>query len=577
MGEEGEGVSVIQVVDQIKTSLCNAIPELVLRMQALSDQNAVPNPEVFRSVEGVAKAGDALAETCTDLANDEYEEFPEIKDDILDSAKLVTSSCITLRRASIMLNQVSTGDRAPSYKNVMTSCSAIAAACVHVLDVVYGSFYRRAQIISEDTCVLMRQKSDATLKASLDEQAYADTVSDLCSKANEVARNLGILGENERDPVAAAQLTDLSNRVQAASDAFLDRANEYLANTRDENLRASAQKAQDELLAVLTEAAALVSARKNAIEKKEPAPEEKPEEEAPSRPSLASQMAPIEVPLTYLMLVAEQKRQCDLVDDLVATAKGGMRQPMVEDGRELVKRHTIITVQAGELCESDMAHEAVDDTAEKSDVSIRKLIKCSGEAVDDPEDEEKKKVLVAAASEYKVLVMKYSDDCLLKPDTGRELTVCQRLRVAINENRSSDEILSLLEEAIGEYNYRAERVQDQELKADLLEQVGVIDKEVRAFAGNHGEEERNRALDAMDVFENMIIAYLLSLVEKALVDTSSLVNTINSQNLDALDAGSKTLLMSVTEVSTETRDISEQYTGCVEGTQDEFACCQESR
>jgi len=270
--------------------------------------------------------------------------------------------------------------------------------------------------------------------------------------------------------------------------------------------------------------------------------------------------------------VAEQKRQCDLVDDLLVTAKSGMRQAMVENARAIVQRHTVITVEAGNLCTCDMARDAVDATAEEADVQIRNLVKCSNNVLETPEDDEMKKVLHEAASAYKIIVMKYSDDCLLKPDEGRELTVCQRLRIAVTEGHPNDEILSLLEDAIGAYNYRAERVQDDEMKEDLLDAVRSIGDNVRdvTVEGGDVEEKRSRALDSMDFFENIMIAYLLSLVEKALQDTAEFITAINSKNKTQIDAGTGLVLGSVSEVSTETRDVADEYTGCVEGTQDEF-------
>jgi len=270
------------------------------------------------------------------------------------------------------------------------------------------------------------------------------------------------------------------------------------------------------------------------------------------------------------MLVAEQKRQCDLVDDLVATAKGQMRQAMVENGRAIVQRHRIITLEAERLCESDMAREAVDDTAEKADAAIRTLIKNGSDTLDNPDDEEIKNTLVSSASAYKVITMKFSDDCLLKPHEGRTVTACQRLRIAITEMRAGEEVLSLLVVAIGEYNYRVERVQDDELKEELQEDVHLIDVDVRAFAAKNGEEERDTALDSMDRFENAMIAYLLSLIEAALVETTKLFASISSKDANGLDAGTRSVTSTVTEVITESHNISEEYTGCVEGTQDEF-------
>jgi len=578
MGDEEGGVSIAQVVQQITTSLCNAVPELVLRLKALGAQNAQPQPDVLNSVEGVAKAADGLAKTCEEIANEDYEDYPEIKKDILTSASLVTKSSVKLRRANIKLNQKVPGDRAPLYDDVADAATAISAACIHVLEVVYGSYLRICTFTCEEACDAMRENATCTQDASSDAQHYADTVGDVCSKANLFAEKLYSLSENERDPDAGAKFNSMGSKVENASQRFLDAGNDYLGALDDTSKRDAAQRAQDNLLAVMIEAGALVSARKSAVGMKtEPVPEPAPvpvqpveEQLPPERPSLASQIPPIQTPLMYLTLVAEQKRQCDLVDDLVATAKLQMRQAMVEDGRAIVQRHRIITLEAERLCESDMARDAVNDTAEKADAAIRTLIKNGSNVLDNPDNEEMKSALVTSATEYKIITMKFSDDCLLKPQEGRTLTKCQQLRIAITEMRAGDEVLSLLEEALGEYNYRVERVQNDDLKEELQEDVRLIEIDVRAFAAKNGEEERDTALDSMDRFENAMIAYLLSLIETALSDTKKLFSAISSKDDAALDAGTRTVVSNVTEVITESHNISEEYTGCVEGTQDDF-------
>jgi len=571
MAEEQE-IHLPQIVQQITDSLSSAIPQIVLRLKAMADQNAVPQPELLRSIEGVAKAGDSLAATCTDIANVEYEDYPEIKEELLSSSGLVTKSSIKLRRATLTLNQKREGDRAPCYQDVMEAATAIAAACVHVLEVVYGCCLRRCALVQEDAYTAFEKNSDAAANALRDAQHYADIIGELCSKANLVAGALYSLSENERDAAAGAKLNAMGTRVEQASQALLDACNDYLGDLGNESKRAAAQAAQDELLKVLKEAGALIAARKAELDN---APKQKEVEVVipPSRASLASQIPDIQTPLDYLMFVAEQKRQCDLVDDYVVTAKNEMRQAMVENGRAIVKRHAILTQEAERLCESDMARAAVNDTAEKSDTAIRAFIKNGSQTLDNPKDEEMKKTLVASASAYKVLLMKYSDDIVLRPDEGRVLTACQKLRVAITEGHASEDILSLLEEAVGEYNYRVERVQNESVKVELFEDVRIIEADVRKFAAKKGidaDEERDAALDSMDDFENTIIAYLLSLVQQALAETGKLYSFVNAKDNAGIDASNTVALKSITEVITESRSVSEEYTGCVEGTQDEF-------
>ena len=464
MSEEEGGSSVKAAVDQINESLSNAIPELVLLLVALADKNAPPPPQVPMSVEGVAAAAEVLGSVCNSVAQDEYGDYPEVQKDIMDSAAKVDSGAAELRKASDEL--VKSTDYAPAYKEVMDAAKAIAGSCIHVLQVVYGAFFRRAQALCGNTRAVIEDVDPCLPQNIEDLQRFADGVGDACTRASETAGRLRELADNEDSPLAKQQLNEAADKVEQAADAFIEAANEYLADPDNEEKRLAAQKAQKALLQAIDDAEQPINRLKTQLDEQnaavqkaataraaaaavapKPAPKPKEEEKpAPvARPSKASQLAsPVlaaNQPTDKKTLEDELRVQRDLVDDFVRQAEDGQAPQMVEDAKAILQRHPVLVQQAMDSAKgSPESQKSVQKTANRLAEELPKLIEAGKEVLGNPEDKDARKKLEERAEKVNKLLKKLEPSSLEEEERERLAKIAaEQAKRAAEEQKKREE------------------------------------------------------------------------------------------------------------------------------------------
>jgi len=446
------GPSVKETVDQINESLSNAIPELVLLLVALAEKNAPPPPNVPVTIEGVASAAEILGNVCLSVANDEYQEYPEIQKDIMDNADIVNEKSEALRTATETLTK--TNDRASGYKLVMDAAKGIAGSCINVLQIVYGAYYRRAQALCNNTSAVVEDADPCSKRNLEDPQAFADTVGDACTRASETSGRLRELADNEDSPLAKQQLTAAAERIDIAADEFLEAANEYLADLDNEEKRLIVQKKQKALLDAIHDAAEPVNRLKQqhdeqnaAIQKaaaakaEMPKPKKKLDEDNAKkvvvRPSKASQLPdPVlsaTKPMDRKTLEEELRTQRDLVDDLVRTAEEGQAQMMVEDAKAILQRHPVLVQQAMDAAKSPEAKKNVEKYALQLAEELPKLIEAGKKVLANPNDEEARKELEEHAAKVNKLLKK------LEPSSIEEEEKERLAKIALEKAKRAEE------------------------------------------------------------------------------------------------------------------------------------------
>ena len=79
-------MNVRDVATQINTAIADAIPELVLKVITLQDAKQRPTQELLSALGGVSQTAKVLGDVAIQVADEQYEEFPEIKEEILTHA-----------------------------------------------------------------------------------------------------------------------------------------------------------------------------------------------------------------------------------------------------------------------------------------------------------------------------------------------------------------------------------------------------------------------------------------------------------------------------------------------------------
>ncbi|KAH3745909.1 golgin subfamily B member 1 [Pelomyxa schiedti] len=221
----GEPTSVRAVVDSINESLANSIPSLVLMLITLQEQNKPPPQELTEVVQGVSGAAKVLADVALGLANEQYGDYPDIQKEIIDAASSV-SRCVEQLNQSVV--HLKGGNIKAGYSILMDSCKVIAGECINLLAIVYGAAFKKT-LYDAKKAQASASLIDAS-KAPTDPQNFADKVSDLASRAGEVAQQLKDEMADEPSEIRKQQLAEAAAKLEHLSDGVIEQCNNYLGD-----------------------------------------------------------------------------------------------------------------------------------------------------------------------------------------------------------------------------------------------------------------------------------------------------------------------------------------------------------
>eukprot|EP00727_Mastigamoeba_balamuthi_P009624 m51a1_g5284 hypothetical protein (1501) ;mRNA; r:182333-188861 len=359
--QQEQPMSVRAAVDTINENLSNAIPELVLLLVALQEQNRPPPPQVPEAVEAVGKAAEVLAAISDSLARDEYSEYPKIQQEIFGAAADVTSNVGTLRKS---VGELSRGDYRNGYTNLMESSKVIGGTCIKVLAIVYGASFKRMDAVAEDTEAAAEQLDTHT--ASTDPEKFVNDLSKAATSANQLAAYIRQQADSEDSEVVKKEMRDAADRLEAASDRLIAACNAYMEDLDDPHKR---QQLDDELAlfrAAVADAMAPVRARQAEVAEQTAAsiaataaarpsavpassrsgcvavPQRQPASRARVETSAAAGATPAEA-----ALLAEADRQREATATLVDVVRaGGRPAEAVAAAREIAQRQPAIVAEA---------------------------------------------------------------------------------------------------------------------------------------------------------------------------------------------------------------------------------------
>lgn len=399
-------MSVRKAVDEINESLSNAIPELVLLLIALQEQNAPPPPQVPLHIGAVASAAEVLGSVCEALARDEYGEHPAIQQEILTAADDVSKSAKRLRTSGDALALGKAESRKEAYGTVMDAAKVIAANCIKVLAIVYGAFFKRVAAIADETRAIAEDIDSSTAKA--DPQSFADKVGAAATKAGLLAARMRELAANEESPLAKKELGAAADELDARGDALVARCNEYLADMGNAPLRQKLDEELSRFVAAVDSGMKPVRERQQELQsqqidqrKLEPAPPAVASTKAKFAPKPAAASIPqAPAPAPTPKLKEEVAKQREAVDDLVKQTEAGNAVEVVAEAKSIAARQPSLVALAKRAAEAsgDQGRVSkVKDAGRELDEALPLLIAATKSVLQDPQSEEKREALEAKA------------------------------------------------------------------------------------------------------------------------------------------------------------------------------------
>lgn len=243
--------SILVVVEKITDAISDAISQLMAMVVDLQGKNAPIPAALPKHTEMVAESCQRLVGVAKDLADAEYEDFPEIQEEIKFAASDVGRSAQTLSLA--VRNLQGTKDRQNAWTRLVDSCKVIAEMTVLLLQIVYGAEVKKI--------VALQKKANLAVLAvdvfdvEENKKRFAEMASAAASAAVELADSLRGRANETPLPMKKDALLRLADALEQQAKDVMDRANELLRLPGDpkriEKLQDALQKLQKTMKAAL--------------------------------------------------------------------------------------------------------------------------------------------------------------------------------------------------------------------------------------------------------------------------------------------------------------------------------------
>ena len=140
------------------------------------------------------------------MAEDGYQDYPDIKQEIIDAADCVGAAKNELLRA---VESLSTAERKQGWATLLSSCKTIASKTVLLLQIVYGAENDRLTRSLQSTSQAIT--SIKTEEASSDPNAFVPQLSDLATKIAQAAIYVSNKADGTESAVLKEQFTTAGN------------------------------------------------------------------------------------------------------------------------------------------------------------------------------------------------------------------------------------------------------------------------------------------------------------------------------------------------------------------------------
>lgn len=227
-------------VQQITETLSDAVAQLVVLVVALQEQNAEMPPTLPAAADAVGNASATLVNVARSLANEDYADYPDMKNQILNAADGVEQAGASMIAA--VRSVASSHDRKTGWSQLVECCKIIAGKTIILLQLVYGAEIYRLFACSDMTLDSLNRMD--TKVATEDPQTFANVAGEAATRASQLAEYVKARAADTESPILKATLTEVALMLEQDSDALINDANNFLQNPDND----SAQKAITERL-----------------------------------------------------------------------------------------------------------------------------------------------------------------------------------------------------------------------------------------------------------------------------------------------------------------------------------------
>eukprot|EP01091_Cochliopodium_minus_P019438 TRINITY_DN8162_c0_g2_i1.p1 TRINITY_DN8162_c0_g2~~TRINITY_DN8162_c0_g2_i1.p1 ORF type:complete len:2047 (-),score=896.61 TRINITY_DN8162_c0_g2_i1:36-6176(-) len=219
-----DDLTILEVVEIVIEKISEAISQLLLMVIDIQKTNSPIPPKLAPAANSAKSAADTLVNTAYQLAEDEYYDFEDIKQEIIEAADEVNASGENLVQSVQILREAK--DRNKHWGTLIDACKIIAEKTILLLRIVYGAEIKKIYAQKKKAQENMKLINPELLFTNPKE--FAESVSKAAQAANNLAQFLMNKANETNYPMQKEALTNNAQALEKQARAMLNAANEYI-------------------------------------------------------------------------------------------------------------------------------------------------------------------------------------------------------------------------------------------------------------------------------------------------------------------------------------------------------------
>jgi len=235
----------LSYVQQVMESLSDGVSSLLLAIIPLQDANAKMPSGLPASGSTVNQLCDNLLSVARELAEEEYEDYPSLKQEILDACNQLEEATKRLSVAIKQLSEASQNTLESSWTMLGDSVKVIAGKTIRLLEIVYNCEVRR--LLDATQALIDMANAIDTTKTPTDAVGMSEDASALATKADEVGEYLRDAAKSNQSELISDQLNKAADQIEGLGDKMLNDTNDLLRDRHNQQKQGTAQKDADDI------------------------------------------------------------------------------------------------------------------------------------------------------------------------------------------------------------------------------------------------------------------------------------------------------------------------------------------
>jgi len=248
--EDSNNENMLEIANQINETVADTISSLVLILVAYQESNQMLPNEFFNNLQIVIQSADQLSQIAKELAEEDYEEYPDIKSEIIESADEVDVASKNLVKVSQEIPK--SKDLSASYQHMTDCIRDVGVNCIRMLQIVFGASFKK--ILQMQKALNESMKNTDVSMLEQDPDKMAESISAITDMSAQLAEEIREVAKSEENIFVKQELLKKADEIEQASNDLFDAYNALTEDVENPELIKDYEQKLERLKVVMEEA-----------------------------------------------------------------------------------------------------------------------------------------------------------------------------------------------------------------------------------------------------------------------------------------------------------------------------------